>query len=334
MSLSSVDINPSIGAIGAAMPDLGNGRVKGVLLPPAGSLGELDYLYQQLVVPVMASYPEQTRVSVRVFTEPGLTPEILTGFQQQHGGQTVGLEAYIPLGLGEITGLAYFGGNTPDRIPSPAIMAQEQACLAQAQAAAQSRPPHPLPQGYSVELVPPDTLVGLNDGDIAKLLEIYQGAYSGYLVPFTLEGVRQNAEHSAVGVVRNPNSEIVSVTMGEITPPIVRDLRMCEISDSATHPNLREADPNAKGVNFWAKQAVIEYLVQNEVDIIYAESRAVWEAVLRSNAQLGLEPCGFLPRACVIGSNMETVHDAQSGRFGDLVVMALLPEARERYQVS
>lgn len=316
--------HPSIGAIGQIIPDPDNQRLKGFLLPPVNSLQEMAELYQTGIFEVLAAYSEQTRISARVLTGGGIDPEDLTGFRYYFGEQVISTEAFIPLdGFG---GLVYLGGNAPSRL-LPADIKTKLAGVQQIAREKAQTPVRPLKPGYVAQLSLPNTLEGISESDIADLVRIYNLSFNRYLVPFNDETVRQMALRSAVGMVRNPAGTIVSVTMGEITTPLVENIRLCELTDSATDPT----DEGARGSNYWAKRGVIKWAVHEDFPVIYSESRAIWAPVQAANLRLGMEYCGTLPRSCCIGSSREDFSDPTSGVYGDLFVMALTPDARQRY---
>jgi len=346
------EANPSLGMIGGVEFDRENQRIKGTLLPPVYNLDQLKELYQSQVDGLIAELPASGRVITRLLIGENIDYHELLAFSYNHHGLVVGVEGYIPLpdnSLG-LQGIVYLGGNSASRMPSVEIIRSERDILDRARKSAEERMPEVLPEGYQVQLVPANSLAGLADQDIEVLVELYKRTYKSYTCPFTFNGIRNNAFSSVVGLVRNSKGRIVSVTMGEITPPIAGAIRMCEISDSASDIWLKVKpvagltagefiegnpdvyDPELRNANFWAKKAVVEYLVEKGIEVIFTESRLNWGAVMRSNFWLGLEPVGWLPRHCQISSSLESVHDSSDQGFGNLVVMALLPEQRQTYQ--
>lgn len=323
--------SPSVGRIGEAAYDPKNDRIKGFLLPPAYSVSELGEVMTRHVTAIPEA-GQVSRITVRVLTGADLTFSELSKFNCQLGGKPVSLDGAIPLPENplHLKYIAYFGGSNPDRLPSAEVIAAERLILSQAQTEVKTTLPSNLPEGYTVQLKPSRSLEGLSEADVNRLVEIYTKTFTGYLYDFNVQIVKDMAHSAVVGLVRDPTGKIVSVTMGEIIPPLA-GVKLAEISDSATDPLLKEADPQAKNVNFWAKEAVLRHLVNKGADIVYTESRAGWKAVLRANSWLGLTPCGYLPRSCIMGSERESVPDPENNGFGNLVIMALLPEDRHRY---
>lgn len=326
--------NPSIGAIGRVEFDPISQRLKGIILPPVYDQDQLTQAMQTHVMPLVGQLDGWGRVTARVLVGGKInSASVIDPLATCHHGIVIQPEAYISLGPNDLNlnGVLYLGGNTLDRTPRLETVKAEGQTLQQAQLETQDIRPMDLPPNYATQLVLPQSLDGINDQDIRDILAIYKGAYKGYLVDFTEESIKANAYSSAVGLVRDPSGKIVSVTMGEITPPFADHIRFCEISDSATDMTLKDRDPQAKNVNFWAKREILRFLVHQNIQVIYTETRANWKSVLKSNLWLGLEPRGYLPRHCKISSTLESVTDQEDKGFGNLFVMSLSENARQFY---
>ncbi|MDO8509546.1 MAG: GNAT family N-acetyltransferase, partial [bacterium] len=141
-----------------------------------------------------------------------------------------------------------------------------------------------------------------------------------YLVPFTIESVRQMLQSNCVVAVRHQGA-IVAIAMGEIAECVVDGnvITISEISEVATHPDFQ-----SKGLSHLAFRHLLTELRAKEIDLIFMEARAASYGMMAVGWDGGLLPCGRLEQHCLISSPFSDV--GQDSVYGDLVVFALPPQ--------
>lgn len=317
----AVEVAPSIGAIGEVRFDKENLRHKGLLLEEVNSEEELKDLLERTLS--SCDLTQGSRITLRCFSNHRMRrlSELLT-LQHQVDLFNINLEGAIPINGGRH--LLYFGGNLENRIPSPGIIAAEVRLTNIARQVAQ-RPVRQLPDGYRVELIPKNSLDGIDRTDLETIVGIYEQAYRSYTTSLNFSSVSKMVQDGLTGIVRDKDERIVSITIGEIGR--AGEITICEISDSAT-----DSLQTAKGLNIYAKAAVIKELVKQGVDLIFTETRANQAAVQIGNFRLGMEIGGYLPRHCRISSDLVDVIDSNDQGFGNLFIFYLPEEARKLYE--
>ncbi len=300
--------NASIGKIGHAYYDHANGRTKAFFTTLMTSLDEVRECLQQAF-----DQKRGSRFCVRVLTR-NLSDEQLCSIRYFCRGQELACEAVIPINKSGDS-IAYYGWNNKNRRTNYEHRQQEMELLHKV-TTRRGHHQHDY-TGYTVEVAIAKQDWGLNDAQ--ELLEIYQRTFSGYLVEFTVKSVMDMLCSNWVSVVRC-NDKIVAVAMAEIASieSGVGDLRICELSEVATHPDFQR-----RGLSHLAFGQLLQALVESKIDVIFSETRAASYGMMAVAHDAGLVSCGRLEQHCVISSTYSEVQ--QDGVYGDLVVFALPP---------
>lgn len=201
----------------------------------------------------------------------------------------------IPIRGWDGCGIVYLGENRTDRIEPDDVRQREIELVKESIKTASARDPfhRAHSNGYRVELHHGIT----NDKDVRKLHELYTSVYRDYVFPLTEDNVAelvQNPE-SITAFIRGRDNDIAAAAVAEIAriPINGKNLLVCEISDEATHPNYR-----GNGLNQACVQSLVDELLKNkeELNLIYAEDRAVSRGVNQQSANLGWRFAGTLNR--------------------------------------
>ncbi len=300
--------NASIGKIGQAYYDSANGRTKAFFTTLLTSVQEVRECLGQAFDEMRGS-----RFCVRVLTR-NVSEEQLCSIRYICRGQELSCEAVIPINKqGDC--IAYYGWNKKNRHTKSEHRQQEMELLHRVT----TRLGHHQHDytGYTVEVA-----IAKHDWepkDAQDLLEIYRRTFSGYLVEFTAQSIMDMLCSNWVSVVRS-DEKIVAVAMAEIAhiESGVGDLRICELSEVATHPDFQR-----RGLSHLAFGQLLQALVESKIDVIFSETRAASYGMMAVAHDAGLVSCGRLEQHCVISSPYSEV--SQDGVYGDLVVFALPP---------
>lgn len=321
------EIASSLGVVGVISYDRPNQRAKGVL---KNTFNNLDALINELnlqLINLSPHYDDITRITTRVFTAENLTTDDI---RSSLDGQVISpihleVDASIPLTENKngINSIVYLGGNRDQRIQSPRIIEEDLNFVQEAQRLSQELRPSELPAGYTQHLVVDNK--NISEQDIKQVLIMYQSVFKDYVVELNENTVRKMFDDNVVGLVRNKDGKIISLTMAEVVPSVIDNITLIELTDSATDPNLKEEDPAAKNINFWARQILINYLQGNMpgITVLYSEARADLISVLRNNFWQGFQFAGLLPNSCRMKSDI-TSSQLDRGEYGDLAVMYLI----------
>ena len=246
-----------------------------------------------------------SRLSVRVFTGPGITEAELTTIEVEYRGATIRLEAFFKIDLEDLGGLAYFGGNAPERGVSPSWEIEAEYATWRS---VRARPIEhkPLLEGYLIEILQNPTPI-----DIADLLDVYRDAYKDYPTPFNTGSLESMCRNNVVVVARKRDGHIVAVSQGEIADLREINISLVELTETASLSSH-------KGLSTHIKKRLIDELKGPRV-IIYAETRCAWGAVQRSNYVAGMHVFGRLERHCRISSYRQDFQPSHR-YLGDLFV--------------
>lgn len=321
------EIATSLGVVGVISYDRPNQRAKGVLKNPFNKLNALvDELSSQLIN-LSPHFGDITRITTRVFTSGNLTAD---NIRNSLDGQVTSpihltVDAVIPLTESKngINSIVYLGGNRNQRIQSQKIIEEDLNFVQEAQRLSQELQPNELPTGYTQHLAIDSR--NISEQDIKQVLIMYQSVFKDYVVELNENTVRKMFDDNIVGLVRNKDDKIISLTMAEVVPSVIDNITLIELTDSATDPNLKEEDPAVKNINFWARQILIDYLQENMpgTTVLYSEARADLISVLRNNFWQGFQFAGLLPNSCRMKSDI-TSSRLNRGEYGDLAVMYLI----------
>jgi hypothetical protein len=243
-----------------------------------------------------------------MFTKPGITKDELDAVRLPWHGGEIHCEAFIPMDLNDVGGVAYFGGNACFREPCTADERDQEQNLLRG---VMSRPVNGRAQ-------PEETIEFLKnptDQDIRDLLGVYAAAYAQYMVAFTKTTITNMCRDNLVVVARNTEGRIVAVSQGERAAISELGITLVELTETATHPAYR-----SRGLTTHCKLKIID-AVRSPRTMIYAESRANWGGVLRQNHSIGMKVAGRLERHCKISSMAQDI--PQTGKYGNLVVFHL-----------
>ncbi|KKP68585.1 MAG: hypothetical protein UR68_C0001G0035 [Candidatus Roizmanbacteria bacterium GW2011_GWA2_35_19] len=320
------NLGTSSGAMGKISFDKPNRRAKGFLTSPVDDMDSLTYAINAQLLPLSPNYDDITRITARVLTAGDLTPnDVMTSLDGRVSSPIrLQVDAVIPLPLkAPVNSIVYLGGNRDDRIQSQQVIEEDLRFIHEAQRLSQKEEPHPLPKDYTQHI----SINGQNidENDLEQVLKIYQSVFQDYVVRLDKDTIKEMFINNVVGLVRDKTGKIVSLTVAEIIPSIIDNMNLVELTDSATDPKLKEEDPEAKNINFWARQVLIDYLRENSsgITVLYSEARADLIPVLRNNFWQGFEFAGLLPNSCRMKSNI-TSSSLNRGEYGDLVVMYLI----------
>ena len=295
----------SIGAVGGVQYDAGSDRLKGILTDFVDKPDDVGHLIQRYI---SNRRPPASRVTVRLFTRPGLTRDDLDQVHIPWRGAEITCEAFIPMSRNDIGGVAYFGGNAIDR---EACTREDRIKERELLRGVMSRPINGsrTPDEIIEFLERPD------DQDITDLLAVYMEAYDQYMTPFTRVTIAGMCRDNLVAIARNTEGRIVAVSQGEKVMLSPLNLTLVELTETATLPAYR-----SRGLTTFCKRKIIETVSGPQVQI-YAESRANWGGVLRQNHSIGMRVAGRLERHCLISSTAQDIR--QTGRYGNLLVFYL-----------
>jgi len=304
--------NVSIGDIGGdPYDDVANGRLKGF-----STCVHMDVRgVEEEIHQALSRINGQSRFTFRTFVDNSIPLAVLRHLRVNGGPITVQSEASIPIGsIGAM--VVYLGGNLPERTSTREVFVQQHELLRQV--TERSYKTRSLDGGFVLESAWPGSPWG--DSVVADLAIIYKSAFVDYLVSFTTESIRGMLKGNLVAVVRDKHTRmVVSVAMAEIADIRLQTgqrLRIAEISEVATHQGYY-----SRGFARVLYQHLVRELKCYSIDLIYTEARANHAPIMAAACGAGLMPCGYLPGHCCISSKRLEVE--QSGKFGDLVVMAL-----------
>ena len=304
----------SIGAMNVLKYEPWNDRDKGFLSITHNSVEELA----STLCDVVDECQEGSRVTVRVVvSEDYPVREYPKGICWQ--GVTLVPKAVVPICKDGVGAIVYFGANTDQRIDGfvrdrvqDLLRIPEQEWFLIRQAEKAERKSKPLPDGYTVGILPKKVF----QQDLQRLLEIYQGSYSTYITELNARAVGEMVQNNTIAVVRNSWGSIVAVSQAEVAliELAEQDWQLIELTEYA-------ADPKAGGNGFC--RMCNELLVQKlsgPHSIIYSETRA------NSGAALGSNPVpmlvgGRLPAHCKMDSTVKDV--PQVGPYANLCVWYL-----------
>jgi ribosomal protein S18 acetylase RimI-like enzyme len=179
--------------------------------------------------------------------------------------------------------------------------------------------------GYEISILNPQCQ------DAEEIAELLETAYTrnGRLIMWydpTHENVFDVLQNSLTAVARC-NDDIISVAVGEIGDPIETaygQLRICEISDCATHPDYR-----GRGLSEACNEMLLAEL--NGMDVVYWETRAPWSPINRVVARCGGEYFGTLPLAVRIGGPRDPGFPNGDPEYEDLYVFAFGTNKSKNY---
>lgn len=314
---TSKTVAPSIGAIGSLAKDTANLRIKGFLEPV---FQDVDAARERVEEMLGAQFPEVWtggavrdhiwRTSVRAL----IAQELPAVASPHDSGHTLRLEATLAVGVKGIGSIAYFGANGGERLPSALELRQESEHL-QAMHRRYSQTAGPVDD----VTVPRDAFVErlrfADDGDVEQLLDIYRRCFSAYLVDFTPQIIAASIASNIYIVARDICGRIVASAVGEIAD--VGDLRIMEISEIASHPQLR-----VPGAATACTRTVAAAARREGVDVVFSEARTNWDAIICVEYAAGLRVRGYMPRHCRIASPLTSI--PQATEYGNLHVMQLL----------
>lgn len=354
MALSSVIHKKTIGSVGSVGSigyDEVNNRCKGILLSRIMDRKGLEAAFAH-AKKAEDENKSSTRTTFRAFVDRSLVESIRKGEQdairsilndrhlqvdgiqydlcnsvRNGGGVSYHIEAVVPTGISSGCDLVYFGKNSHVRAPPPNIVEQEMALLAKAQASKTVNLDDAMARvkgsSYSIGLFD-----GKNpeDGDIARLLELYNEAYQLYTFKITDEAIRGLVNNgNRTYVARDNDGRIASCLIAEgctIELDSGSKIGMYELSDFATF----RADRGAGLITALQLYAEKDLRGDDPHAIVYAEDRAPWMAVNKSSKQAGLEYCGTLPFHCTIISDRNVNYNLNH-EFESLNVWAAKPSA-------
>lgn len=301
--------NASIGPIGHPVYDRPNNRTKAFLTTVITTVAEIEEELENVLATALG-----TRICVRVLTS-GLSWEQIQSVSCHHHGHRLVCEAVIPVNVNDDMCIVYFSWNDASRRTNKQQLADQMELLRKV-TARDGHQKHDY-TGYVTEVT-----VGKQDWattDVDALLEIFQRAFSGYLVEFTSQSVTDMLRSNWVSVVRH-NNVIVSVAMAEIATITTSagTMQICELSEVATHPDFQRL-----GLSHMAFGQLLQALIVSDVQVIFSETRAISYGMMAVAHDAGMVPSGRLDQHCVIASLYSDA--AQDGEYGNLVVYALPP---------
>lgn len=314
----------SVGEIGTIAFDRHNARAKGILketfLKAEDFISRLREEFDKLT----PHRTEISRITARAFIGNALTTEQMqTELERLDSPFDIPLsvDAVIPLPPNELelSALVYFGGNSPERTRSSDVIRENQEILEHARSLSQTAP-EPLPDKYTSHLSINGN--GLNQQDYERVFSIYSSVFTDYVTELTPESVEMMIKQNIVGLVRNPQGEIVSLTVAEIVPKVIDAITLVELTDSVTDPTLHELDPKANNINHWARDVLLDYIKESSsgITVVYSEARADLISVLRNNFWSGFKVGGILPNSCHMKTKVSS-SKLERGNYTDLVVM-------------
>ncbi|MBI1972325.1 MAG: hypothetical protein HYS53_03420 [Candidatus Aenigmarchaeota archaeon] len=223
--------------------------------------------------------------------------------------------ASIPLS-GRRERVVYFGENDPTRIEPEAVRQKETGMVLESIRTARERNPFSKAHanGYSVDVERGVT----RDPDVRRLFDLYSSVYRDYVFPLTEENVAALVQNpnSITAFVRGARDDIAAAAVAEVLEMYIDGeiLRICEISDEATHPGYR-----GNGLNQACVQSLVDELMRgrDEISLVYAEDRATSRGVNQQSANLGWVFAGRLNKAGRINADRNIEID---GPYEDLNV--------------
>jgi len=254
-----------------------------------------------------------TRLSLRLVVE-GIPDNRLRTIFRPHLGQMMVCEAIIPI-TREGVKIVYYGWNDRERMTNPNLRAAERQLLDQVLKRRGAR--EHCYDDYEIEFSVQKK--NWTRDDVQKLLEIYGRTFSGYLLEFTQASVTNMLENNLVSLVRRRQTgEIVAVAMGEMVEVEIgtRVLRLCELSEVATHPEFQR-----RGLSHLAFGKLRDELIQSHVEVIFSETRAASYGMMAVAHDAGFVVSGRLEEHCVISSPFSEI--VQEGVYGDLIMFSL-----------
>lgn len=295
----------SVGAVGTVKYDAVSDRLKGLLTSIATSPEGAGSQLQKYLAPTR---PPSSRLTVRLFVTPNVTKEDLDEIHLPWRGGEIRCEAYIPMALNDVGGLVYFGGNAAERgVSTPEEVTKERELLRGVTTRA-----------VNGSRIPEETFEVLDhpaEQDVTDLLAVYDESYSDYIVAFNRGTIMAMCRNNLVVVARSTEGRIVAVSQGEVVNLPDLNLKLVELTETATLPAYR-----SRGLTTFCKKKIIETVAAPRTQI-YAESRANWGGVLRQNHSIGMKIAGRLERHCLISSNSQDIR--QTSKYGNLVVFHL-----------
>lgn len=282
----------SIGSAGEPFVDLVSRRVKGFYPDVARDIQDIN------------NYAEVARR----LRNPSNTSRITLRFITQSGLEIPNTEAVIPL-AGRWAGyqIIYYGENLQERMTTPDILEQEDRIVSWV--LDNRRPDSPLERvrgsDYTVVILSNPT-----SDEIKQFSSVYSEAFAEngdvrYIFAINEANVRKLVTNptSVVAVARNYDGQIVSTIIGEtsVINTSRGNLTICEYSDEATLKTDRK-----QGLSQACLQLLGEELYSGgDVDLLYAEARALHIGANKVPANLGYQYDGRLVQHCLIGGDKE-----------------------------
>jgi len=303
---------PSIGSKELSFDNLGN-RVRQIVERVVDNDRELERILNN--AGEFGKAYNSTRSIVRVLMDTRMSGvENVGGFKR---------EAAIPLDAGfKGLSLCYYGMNSLERQTTVSIIEQERKILTDVLGREPKTPLAILEKTKEFKFERLEGKVSINDFE--RLREMYENSFTAY--PFdivsSLKSMIANQDY-VVYVARSIRDGLLySVS---ITEEMILDilgtgkLTMREMGDSAKIPQVN-------GLNAPLKLLLIEKAYEDEVNLVFCESRAALPAVNAVNRDIGMDYCGFLTQHTRIGG--EGIDEKSP--YGNMNVWALNKDAIQR----
>ncbi|MFB6144857.1 MAG: hypothetical protein ABEJ98_06100 [Candidatus Nanohaloarchaea archaeon] len=175
-------------------------------------------------------------------------------------------------------------------------------------------------KGYNLRVNPNPT-----DELVEQMQEVYNQSYSNYPFDFKKDNIMDFFDNQIV--IGEYEDQVVFSYVGEVAElPIetsegIRDFTMAELSDAATLENH-----GGEGLFVAGGQLLLEQLSEEEVDLVYGESRASSYPVNIGSSRMGRNFEGTVEKHCEIGGRSDF---EEKGPYENLNVWAITSEGLE-----
>lgn len=330
MSIKREVIAPSIGSVDLNYDRKGN-RVRQIVEVPIDDATSLLPILSQ--ADTYAERHGATRKLIRAFTNSDLIRMYMRkgardGLEEDN--RKYKIEAVIPLS-GDLKpySIIYFGHNSPQRTSSNEVLEQEKGFINNIHTKERKSPDYYISRAnteYRLERLTEK----LDDRDKERMVEMYMYSFKSY--PF-------NIQEAIMDMVKSPTTHVYaarSLRDGQlyaictteqvgITMPD-RTFIMREMGDSAKMPQVN-------GLNAPLKLMLLKEAADDNVDLVFCETRAALIAVNYINYSIGMSYCGMLQKHTAISGPQdveETILDGRNGIYGNMNVWALNQEGIKR----